>query len=446
MGASTPAVVKGLSASGMLFTDRRQFYISPNVVKELWTDLTPFLTITANRGMDTSLKDPLFKQFEHRNPWMKQEMTTTTATTINSSGAESSALTINQIWGLVGAVANGQTVAVDDSLIGLECEIWDQALKTKRGIVVITDAASSTSIKVKHLWPYNVSITTVSGDYIRVIGNVQGAGGTSPDAWSDELSLVYGSTQFMRTPVEIKGDLYWAALRGESKELQRLRIQKSQEHKVQKDRTMLFGGSIMTTGMAGETFADTTRTETASGSSNSLRSTMGIVPAIEYYGNSSDTYEFQNIFQMAEANFNYNKFVDYTEKAFQYPGDNGFKYGLCGRGLISYFAKLEMFKKSDWLISLHKDELRDPLGFNYRVLETPHGIIRLVPTWAFRGPYNKQMLLISDQNLELKQFRPEMYQTNILTNNAPDLVKDEYTSDEGVAITLIESHSLWKVV
>ena len=44
---------KNLSGSGVLFTDRRDFYISPQVVKELWTDVTPFTTIVANQEQRT---------------------------------------------------------------------------------------------------------------------------------------------------------------------------------------------------------------------------------------------------------------------------------------------------------------------------------------------------------------------------------------------------------
>lgn len=37
--ASNAKILSG--ASGVLYDDRRDFYIRPNVVKELWTDVTP---------------------------------------------------------------------------------------------------------------------------------------------------------------------------------------------------------------------------------------------------------------------------------------------------------------------------------------------------------------------------------------------------------------------
>jgi len=38
-----------------------------------------------------------------------------------------------------------------------------------------------------------------------------------------------------------------------------------------------------------------------------------------------------------------------------------------------------------------------------------------------------------------------MYQTNIKTDNAFDAVKDQYFSDEGIGVQLIESHNLMSV-
>ena len=38
-----------------------------------------------------------------------------------------------------------------------------------------------------------------------------------------------------------------------------------------------------------------------------------------------------------------------------------------------------------------------------------------------------------------------MYQANIKSDNAFDGVKDQYMSDEGLGIQLIESHSLFKI-
>ena len=89
---------------------------------------------------------------------------------------------------------------------------------------------------------------------------------------------------------------------------------------------------------------------------------------------------------------------------------------------------------------------RDSLGFNYRVLETPHGALQLIPTPVMRGPYNKMMLVVSDENLFHAQYRAPKFQANILQDDAYDGVKDQYFSDEGIGITLLESHKVFKVL
>jgi hypothetical protein len=55
------------------------------------------------------------------------------------------------------------------------------------------------------------------------------------------------------------------------------------------------------------------------------------------------------------------------------------------------------------------------------------------------------MLIIDDDNLFHAQYRSPMYQTNIKSDNGYDGIKDQYMSDEGVGISLIESHSLFKL-
>jgi hypothetical protein len=55
------------------------------------------------------------------------------------------------------------------------------------------------------------------------------------------------------------------------------------------------------------------------------------------------------------------------------------------------------------------------------------------------------MLVVSDENLFHAQYRPMVYQTNIKQDNAFDGVKDQYMSDEGVGVQLIESHKLFKI-
>ena len=444
------ATEKLLKASGVLYTDRRNFYVDPQVTKELWTDVAPFTTLISNQEQ-RSVPDPVFKMFEHRNPWVKQEFRNNAETvTLAVNGTESAALNVDGIVGI--------SPTCDSSWLGLVVEIWDTTKTNKRATAIISTIVDADEIKVKVISTATGNdYDLVAEDYYMVIGNAQGEGSSSPDSWSDELSVVYNSTQIFKTPLQVTGTLEAAVLRGESSELARLRRMKAQEHKMQKEKAFLFGQRVGGTGLAeasyaggnraaniDETFADGGRTD-ADG--NLIRTTYGVISALEYYGESTATQDAQNVFTV-DSTYSYNSFVDDMEKVFQYVPEAGVKRAFCGAGALGYWSKMAgdsgLAGSSGWTVNLG-DMKRDGLGFNYRVLETPHGMLQLIPTPALRGPYNKYMAVVSDENLFHAVYRPSMYQTNIKQDNAFDGVKDQYMSDEGVGIQLIESHSLFKI-
>jgi len=432
---------KTLGSSGVLYTDRRDFYMRPNVVKELWTDVTPFTTVVANQQTISGLKDPQFKMFEHRNPWQKQYFQTTSSSELLADNdADTFVVKSGSVVGLEGEGGNHAY----NSWIGLECEVWSALTpgSTKRGVVLITAVAgsgSSANISVKNMG--DAAFTPVSGDYLVVIGNAYGEGTSAGTAWSDELQVVYNQCQIFKTPLQITGTLLEASLRGESSELARLRDQKSQEHKIQKERAFLFGRSPIN--LSGG-FDDNSLSD-ANG--NIVRSTMGIIPAIEKHGYASGAD--QNRFTISEASYAYGDFVDDMEKVFQYVPEAGMKRAFCGRGAMSYWSKMSgasgFAGNSGWTVNL-SDMERDALGFNYRVLESPHGAIQLIPTPVLREAYNNTMLIVSDENLFHAQYRAPKFQANILTDDAYDGVKDQYMSDEGIGVSLIESHKLFNIV
>ena len=425
-------------ASSVLYTDRRDFYVDPQVTKELWTDVAPFTTLVSNRET-RDVPDPIFKMFEHRNPWVKQEFSINKGTP-GTLPNNDTGLTGIPIDGIVGLASSA-----DSSYIGLEVEIWNSAKTTYKTVALVSAVASNGEITLKHLKSGTQALA--DNDVCIVIGNARGEGSSSPDAWSDELSTVWNSTQIFKTPLQITGTLEASVLRGESSELARLRKMKAEEHKMQKEKAFLFGKRIGGTGLSGtsDSFADNGRTD-ADG--NIVRTTYGLIPAIEDYGASSG--DDQNIFTVGN-DYAYGDFVDDMEKVFQYVPEAGVKRAFCGAGALGYWSKLAsasgsnvMASNSGWTVNIG-DMKRDALGFNYRVLETPHGMLQLIPTPALRGPYNKYMVVVSDENLFHAQYRPMVYQANIKQDNAFDGVKDQYMSDEGLGLQLIESHKLFKI-
>ena len=433
---------KNLAASGVLYTDRRDFYIDPQVVKELWTDVAPFTTVISNKETRQT-NDPVFKMFEHRNPWVKQKFAFNAGVAIGDpdTGATSAVIAVDGIVGL--------EAAATASWQGLIVEAWDATETTRKAVLLIIDADGGSDVTCKALWTSDDgAYTTVDGDICHVIGNAQGEGEESPEAWADELEVVWNSCQIFKTPLEITGTLLQASLRGESSELARLRLQKNQEHKMQKEKAFLYGvrgdaaGAGGTNLGSGNTFDDFGRTGVGGGK---VRTTYGIVSALNAYGAASG--DDQSLFTI-DSSYKYGDFVDDMEKVFQYVPTSGVKRAFCGAGALGYWSKMagsEGFAGgSGWTVNL-SDMKRDTLGFNYKVLETPHGILQLIPTPALRGPNNKYMLIIDEDNMFHAQYRSPMYQTNIKTNNAYDGVKDQYFSDEGIGIQLIESHNLFKI-
>lgn len=436
--ATTPKV---LGASGVLYTDRRQFYIKPEQFAELWPAITPFTTFVmgATTSM-TGLQDPMFKLFEHRNPWQKQEFQSKTAAD-TAIAANDTAVALD-VDGFVGLPST-----VTEAFVGLECEVWNEAKTINRGVVLVYARTDADTVTLKNLT--SSAITISDNDYLIVIGNARGEATTSPQAWADELSVVYGTTQIFRTPVEISGTLYQASLRGANNELARLRAQKAGEHKMQMERAFMFGSNAVGMGLgdsrdsaSNETFGDSSKTDAGG---NTVRTAMGIVTAIEKYGLST-AVENQNIFDFT-AGMDWSKFVDASEKIFQYLPTSGVKRAFAGPSAMSWFSKLESTNsrlKSGFDVKL-TDMQTSKLGYNFRYLESPFGVIELIYTPALKRERANYLVIPTEENIFHATYRPSSYKTNIKIDDGYDGIKDEYFSDEGIGMTLIESHSLIKL-
>ncbi len=438
-------------STSVLFTDRRNFYNDPNMVKELWTDETPLLTLAANYNTVTNLADPKFKLFEHRNPWVDQRFQIKEGeTSVLTKGNTS--ITIDMP---TASTSNfiGLGSAPSRMLIGLECTVHANSSGKPSGqrkaIVLITGVATDlSSITIKCIYTAGGSYTLTGSEWFVIVGNAHGEGSSSPEAFNDELQVVWGECQMFRTPLKLNKTLITAALRGERKELIRLRKLASQIHKIQKERAFWFGGSYSGSNLdQSDTFGETVITD-ADG--ELVRTTMGVLEAMLRYGLTSG--DNQTIFDITESTYTYADFVDQTEKVFQYFPENGVKTMLASAKMMSYWSKLEgsggagIAGKSKWTIKM-SDMKRDTIGFNYRLLETPHGVIQLVPTPALtRSPYNGYGVIVDRNNLTHYIYEPSEYRQNIITDNAPQYQKDEFFSYEGLGMTLREAHKVFRLV
>jgi len=421
--------------SGKLFLDRRQFYITPQRVAELWPDVTPFTTLVQMLRVE-NVKDTLYKMFEHRSGFVKQEMQINDGTpgTVPNNDTGVSGVAVDNLVGLG---------SIGDHVISLQCEVWDSTKTTKKGQVVVT-ARSGNDLTLKSL--KGSTIALADNDYLQVIGNIRGEGTTAPEAFSDELSVIWNSTQFFSTPVEISNKLKNAALRGYNSELARLRDEKAKEFKMQKENAFLKGASIIGTNMDGTgTFSEASNRTDANG--NLLRTTYGFITALEDYGDSTTSSDDQNIFTVEEANYSWADFVLLTEKLFdKFEGTQ--RFAFCGRGAMSYWSKLDganyLAGKSGWTVNISETRM-NKLGFAIRVMETPHGVLHLVPTKAMRAQYNNYMAIPDHNHLFLAQYEQDEFKNDIKKDNDYDGVKDVYRADQGLGMELEEKHALIKI-
>lgn len=440
-----------------LFLERRQFYLDPNRMRELYPSEAPYLTsILAKRG--TEVDDPDFKMFEYRAGWHKQELRAGSLTWgVDGAPNDTAEVTVTGVTNLGGSV--------DKHLIGLMVELRKGTSETsgpgaygeKIGVAHIQAVAAGNKITLKSLGnpaaaDNKAKGVTSGGDglVMIVIGSAFGEGQYAPDAYHDELGIVWNSCGIHRTTLELTGTMYkQAKLRGYNSEIGRLRREKRREHKVQLDRMLLRSVRVGGIGASGDAFGGVGAggAHVVDADGKIVRTTMGILPALERYGATSGDH--QNLFTIDAETYNNMQWVQDSEKIFQWWRRDGILRAYCGMGAFSYFNSVDGARgyvgKSGFTVNLSDMRRHDTLGFRFKYLESPHGIIELVYEPQLDGPYYNSMLVVDHDDLRFMYYRAHSFRHNIKTDNGYDGVKDEFFSDCGVGITLLEKHSLWTV-
>lgn len=455
--------VDNLGVTGVLFNDRRRFYLDENAFSELYMSETPFLSGLMNVGSEAT-DDPDYKMFEYRATWANPYLIVGAAPAAwDAAGVPGSDLAAAI------TVSSGNGIPISAGLIGTLVDIWvdgtapTSAYTQYKGTAVITDVPSATTIQLKVISNPNAvnqaAVNLIAGDrlWLRTSAAVEGA--ESGEAFSNDLEVVWNSTQIIRTPLEMTGTLASANLRGE-KERQRQRINKGREHMMKLERAIFNG--VRTGGIGGEHYgagagADSTfishQTLTAGGTQ--LRTTMGVIPALIRYGRRSNTDDQQNVFFNTAASYDFNTFVDQTDKLAQYAPGGGEFVAYCGSEAYSLWSKIT----SDLSFAAGQIQIENTtseLGLHVKKVFAPSGIVlNIVRAPALNyGQLKTHMVIVNPDNAKLVSYRSNIgeapggsyssvtYNTNIKTDNGYDGVKDEYVSDVGVGLTLMESHAL----
>jgi len=451
MAAAEKNLYTGTSASTVMYTDRRDFYIQPNVVKENYPDVTPFLTASANWNQIMYPKDPQYKMFQYDSPWRKQYFQVTTGTTSAADNAEDTLAVV-----ITNAV--GMPATLGNYLVGKKLTVYPNVdgkpKGAPKGQVLCTTFTSTTSINVKNMG--SSSITIANDDWLFIEGSGFGEGSYAANPSFDDIKVVWNQAGIHKTAFQLTKTLMEASLRGESKEYERLKRVYGQIHMVQKERDMLFSRSSIGTNLTGaDTFADGARTDV---DGNVVRSTYGIFSAIYDFGYTSATAptpEEQNIFDVNASSYSYTNWVDDSEKAFYFRPDGGVIPMWVSDQYLSYFNKIEgiggkgFSATSKWSPGQiqFSDSKASKLGFSYRELESPHGTYQFIKLPVLtNSPMNGWAFTTDPAHVGHVVFRQPKYEQNIVTDNAPDFQKNQYFSDEGMWMTNLGHHKIFRIV
>lgn len=432
------------SSSGVLYTDRRRFYIKPQQVAELYPSEAPFITFLLNlKSMTTP--DPDFKLFEHRSIFHHMTGYIREAVDWDTSGSYVAAHTGIEVGNTAGASAQVQHLVAGD-IIEVRASA-DGARNSGSGVSANIDANDVIArCRVTAISGNTVTVTAISkdadgadtydlaiGDPFVVITHADAEGSGSPEAWSDELEVVWNSTQIIKTPVEITGTLYEMALRGYSSELARLRAEKAKEHLMKCNRAVLLNHRI------GGTGAPTGHLTDADG--YQIRTTMGAIQILDVYGTDDE-----QVFERSWGSYTLDDFIDDMEASAQYDNAKLEKFAFAGSTVLAELSKTgpdSFFARAGGSISL-SDWRSTSMGFDVRTLTHPFGKIHISWDPSMRYlPYKNMMAVFDPDQLGHVIFRSDQYQT-ALQDNDEDKVKDQYFSDMGLAMTLVERNSLWK--
>jgi hypothetical protein len=202
-----------------------------------------------------------------------------------------------------------------------------------------------------------------------------------------------------------------------------------------------------------DTFADTGRTGAVNGSAaagGKVRTPYGFLAAILDYGTSTESSDTQNIFDR-QGGYDWNTYVDDMEKTHQYTNYDGTRDWFCGPKAFSFWSKIDSASGESRLRSgIRLSGLQNSsggYGYNFRYIEGPFGMDRLILDPSLRNEYSNYMFSPSWNNVYYAIYRAFVWDTAIKDKsfNGYDGIKDEYTNDTGVGTTLIKSHAVIKL-
>ena len=420
--------------------DSRRMYDFSDRVAELAPEESPFF-VYLSKIAKVPTSDPVFRFLENRSKidWTNRSLYADSALGSLSAGVSGiinfdDGSGANVDWLVPGMVVAVEVVDGNSQAVFSLDSVSVNSTETVCDVTCMSVGNSSES-------GYNA---VADGDKAQIIGTAFAEGSGSPDVWSKSLEDDYGYTQIFKTAAEMTNTSIATNYRGYANEWQRIWNLKLREHKVDIERSMLFGqrgrqsGVQSTEGLAGHIIVNR-----QAQSPGSISYSSG-APYFAAAASSSVTYDtflgdFEVLFDPAR-------------------GGSNNKLALAGLPVISYLNKVGNNSFIDVSLGDPDDtgnrynfqaSQRDgSFGHKIMQLNTVHGDLSIVREPLFRG-MSAGFLLLADMGQ--LAYRPLVgnglnRDTHVITNVQQadeDLRKDMILTEAGLEVTIPETHMLY---
>ncbi len=413
-----------------MYNDRRKFDIGDDVF-ELTPSETPFLALLGKVGKQVC-NDPDFKWFEHRATWLDGHYfyaSDSLNITAVAAGTEDAASKLYY------QKTDGGQDAVSFLRGGELLQVIDTDDVSKTALLLLHGTPGVNSCSVILVGPNAPGFNIAPGDPLLVVGKAFEEGSAKTAGYTDVLETAWGSTQIFKTFYSITNTMKQTATWGPN-EYQRALSDKLREHKMNIARNFLFGFRL--SGTVANPFA-APGTGDLLGTTNPLRTTLGIFPACDY-SSTIQSYAGSRAFKKSVATYTFSQFIDDMEEMFEFGAAR--KYHFCGQSQISFFNKMSL---DEGLMQI--SPVTEKFGINIQSVGTPAGQLQLVFEPLLRGTYQKYWGATLDMN-NIKMMVLNGRETALLTHietPGDDKQEDQYVTECGLKIKGVETHSVLRL-
>ncbi len=429
-------------------TSTRRLYDFSDRVADLSPDESPFFVYLSKVGK-VPTSDSQFRFLEDRTKVAITDrsffMQTDAAATVVGAVEEWQVATASGGSTGVSFLLKGMVIMVDVTAGGGE--------KNHANCRIENVSSNGRSITIK--WLTEPTATDINGSstnvQCQVIGTSFAEGSGAPDVWSQELDDDYGYTQIFKTACEMSNTARATQYRGYADEWARIWNLKLREHKVDIERSMLFGqrasqgGIYYSEGIVGHIMATVSGANVKdTGDDTSGGDHLEYNEGLAYH----KTY--------ATGEFTYDAMLKDFEALYDPArGGSNDKLALAGLPVISYFNKMgaggfidqaTTGTQAQYMI----ERAQGSFGHDVMKINTVHGNLALVKEPLFRGISSKFLALV---DLDHVSYRPlvgnginrDTHITSNVQSGDEDLRKDMILTEAGLEVSLPESHALLNI-